>query len=123
MTELRELKKKMQELIHIKKIYIFQNSVRNISKITFSISGCYQISAINCDSYCDTLSSCSVVPSSASRMIFLQYLDLSDCPRIVDAGLRMIVKNSPHLRNIFLRRCLNLTGIVDISGVIALPNV
>ncbi len=40
----------------------------------------------------------------------LQYLDLTDCVRLMDAGLHLIAKNSPHLRQLYLRRCINITG-------------
>ena len=28
----------------------------------------------------------------------------------MDAGLHLIAKNSPHLRQLYLRRCINITG-------------
>lgn len=44
------------------------------------------------------------------RQLYLQYLDLTDCCSIEDAGLRMIVKNCPQLLHFYLRRCVNITG-------------
>ena len=29
---------------------------------------------------------------------------------VMDAGLHLIAKNSPHLRQLYLRRCINITG-------------
>ena len=29
---------------------------------------------------------------------------------VIDAGLHLIAKNSPHLRQLYLRRCINITG-------------
>ena len=40
----------------------------------------------------------------------LQFLDLTDCVRLMDPGLHLIAKNSPHLRQLYLRRCINITG-------------
>ena len=50
------------------------------------------------------------VPPAPSRSLYLRYLDLTDCTRLMDAGLHIIVKNSPHLQQLFLRRCVNITG-------------
>ena len=40
----------------------------------------------------------------------LQWVDLSDCGRLNDAGLHLMAKNSPHLKHLYLRRCINITG-------------
>ncbi len=50
------------------------------------------------------------VPPAPTRTLFLQFLDLSDCTRLMDAGLQIVAKNSPHLTNLYLRRCVNITG-------------
>ena len=47
---------------------------------------------------------------SPSPSLNLQFLDLTDCVRLMDAGLHLIAKNSPHLRQLYLRRCINITG-------------
>ena len=50
----------------------------------------------------------SMAPSPPS--LNLQFLDLTDCVRLMDPGLHLIAKNSPHLRQLYLRRCINITG-------------
>lgn len=51
-----------------------------------------------------------VPPATPSRVLLLQYLDLTDCLRISDAGLLVIVRNAPHLLHLYLRRCINISG-------------
>ena len=51
-----------------------------------------------------------VPPSVPGRCLNLQFVDLTDCVRLMDAGLHLIAKNSPHLRQLYLRRCINITG-------------
>ena len=43
-------------------------------------------------------------------MLNLQMVDLSDCGRLMDAGLHLMAKHSPHLKHLYLRRCINITG-------------
>ena len=50
------------------------------------------------------------VALAPSTSLNLQFLDLTDCVRLMDAGLHLIAKNSPHLRQLYLRRCINITG-------------
>ena len=49
-------------------------------------------------------------PLTPGRCLNLQFLDLTDCVRLMDGGLHLIAKNSPHLRHLYLRRCINITG-------------
>ena len=49
-------------------------------------------------------------PLTPGRCLNLQFLDLTDCVRLMDGGLHLIAKNSPHLRQLYLRRCINITG-------------
>ena len=50
------------------------------------------------------------VPPAPSRSLYLRHLDLTDCTRLMDEGLHVIVRNAPHLQQLFLRRCVNVTG-------------
>ena len=70
------------------------------------------MSTINCESCEPSPATAALggVPPAPSRTLYLQHLDLSDCTRLLDAGLRLIVKNSPHIQHLYLRRCVNLTG-------------
>ena len=65
-----------------------------------------------CSSICTVspVQSLSSSRSSTSNTINLQWVDLSDCGRLMDAGLHLMAKNSPHLRHLYLRRCINITG-------------
>ena len=45
------------------------------------------------------------------RLDHLQYLDLTDCTSLGDAGLKMVVETCPQLFYLFLRRCTNISGI------------
>ena len=56
------------------------------------------------------LSSSSSSSSSRHQSLPLQYLDLSDCTRISDASLQVIARNAPHLQQLYLRRCVGITG-------------
>lgn len=63
------------------------------------VTGCIQISCI------------SVTPGpEPPRRLLLQYLDLTDCAAVDDGGLRVIVRNCPHLVYLYLRRCVKITG-------------
>lgn len=44
------------------------------------------------------------------RRLHLQYLDLTDCPALENAGLKVIVRNNPQLAYLYLRRCVQITG-------------
>lgn len=44
------------------------------------------------------------------RLEHLQYLDLTDCLSLEDAGLKMVVETCPQLLYLFLRRCTSVTG-------------
>ena len=44
------------------------------------------------------------------RLDHLQYLDLTDCTSLGDAGLKMVVETCPQLFYLFLRRCTNISG-------------
>ena len=50
------------------------------------------------------------VPPAPSRSLYLRHLDLTDCTRLMDEGLHVVVRNAPHLQQLFLRRCVNVTG-------------
>jgi len=49
-------------------------------------------------------------PAARRTLSALQYLDLSDCPSLEDAGLKMAVENCPNLLYLFARRCQAVTG-------------
>lgn len=57
-----------------------------------------------------TTVSAAAPTTQQSRTLLLQFLDLSDCTRISDAGLQSIARNTPHLQHLYLRRCLSITG-------------
>ncbi len=50
--------------------------------------------------------------SGISRRLLsnLQFLDLTDCISLEDAGVKMVVETSPHLLYLFMRRCNGITG-------------
>lgn len=73
----------------------FQQTLMGI----FDFSGCLQITNI------------SINPNlEPPRRLLLQYLDLTDCSAIDDAGLKVIVRNCPQLVFLYLRRCVQITG-------------
>lgn len=73
-------------------------------------------------SHCnDVIAGCSLVsglePSSRgelrerlSRGLSLTHLDLTDCQRLDDLSLRLILQASSGMENLYLRRCSNITG-------------
>ena len=69
----------------------------------------------------DVIAGCSLVsglePSSRgelrerlSRGLSLTHLDLTDCQRLDDLSLRLILQASSGMENLYLRRCSNITG-------------
>lgn len=63
---------------------------------------------------CAAVTTLSVAPGPGPeppRRLLLQYLDLTDCEAVQDAGLRVIVRNCPQLVYLYLRRCVNITGV------------
>jgi len=48
------------------------------------------------------------------RRLLLQYLDLTDCMAIDDMGLKIVVKNCPQLVYLYLRRCIQITGELEL---------
>ena len=46
------------------------------------------------------------VTPAPSRSLYLRHLDLTDCTRLMDEGLHVIVRNAPHLQQLYLRRCV-----------------
>ena len=48
--------------------------------------------------------------AGADRQLSLQYVDLTDCHSLTDAGLKVIVHNCPQLQHLYMRRCDQLTG-------------
>ena len=49
-------------------------------------------------------------PSSSTPRLPLTYLDMSDCVRLDDLSLRLVVESCPQLQFLFLRRCSLITG-------------
>ena len=45
-----------------------------------------------------------------SRGLSLTHLDLTDCQRLDDLSLRLILQASSGMENLYLRRCSNITG-------------
>uniref|UniRef100_A0A1B0G6R9 F-box domain-containing protein n=1 Tax=Glossina morsitans morsitans TaxID=37546 RepID=A0A1B0G6R9_GLOMM len=62
------------------------------------VTGCAQLNAITPNPSLDP-----------QRRLLLQYLDLTDCTSINDAGLKIIVKNCPQLIYLYLRRCVRIS--------------
>ena len=82
----------------------------------FPLIGCPLVSTIKFEVPEPTPATAALggVPPAPSRSLYLRYLDLTDCTRLMDAGLHIIVKNCPHLQQLFLRRCVNITGKIYI---------
>ncbi len=40
----------------------------------------------------------------------LQFLDMSDCARLDDTSLRLVVESCPQLQFLYLRRCTQISG-------------
>ncbi len=57
------------------------------------------------------------------RLDHLQYLDLTDCASLEDAGLKMVVETCPQLLYLFLRRCTAITGTLSFFHCIKLLRV
>lgn len=77
------------------------HSKSHFTKFIISILlGCVNISCISAISG----------PESPSRLQ-LQYLDLTDCIALQDNGLRIVVRNCPQLAYLYLRRCIQITGM------------
>ena len=74
--------------------------------------GCPMVSTINFERPEPTPATAALggVPPAPSRSLYLRYLDLTDCTRLMDEGLHVVVRNSPHLHQLYLRRCVNVTG-------------
>ena len=74
--------------------------------------GCPMISTINFEVPEPTPATAALggVPPAPSRSLYLRHLDLTDCTRLIDTGLQVVVRNAPHLQQLFLRRCVNITG-------------
>jgi F-box and leucine-rich repeat protein 7 len=62
------------------------------------ITGCPQVSRVSLNIGVET-----------PRKHLLQYVDLTDCQSLDDAGLKTIMKNSPLVIYLYLRRCVLLT--------------
>lgn len=43
------------------------------------------------------------------RQLYLQYVDLTDCQALEDAGVKALARGCPQLTHLFLRRCLRIT--------------
>lgn len=85
-------------------LFDFVSKCTNLQHL--DITGCNQITSINLTAGLET-----------PRKLLLQYVDLTDCASINDAGLKTIVKNCPLLIYLYLRRCIQITD----AGVKLLP--
>ena len=43
----------------------------------------------------------------------LSYLDMSECSSLDDTGLQLVVLSCPNLTHLYLRKCLNISGIPE----------
>eukprot|EP00095_Tigriopus_kingsejongensis_P010595 maker-scaffold818_size92908-snap-gene-0.20 protein:Tk10595 transcript:maker-scaffold818_size92908-snap-gene-0.20-mRNA-1 annotation:"f-box lrr-repeat protein 7-like" len=78
------------------------------------LTGCSAITTVDLRSSADPCPATAAlvgVPPGAVRSTFLHYLDLTDCTRVSDAGLGIILKNAPSLQHLYLRRCVNITDV------------
>ena len=66
----------------------------------------------NNDRYSSDLSGNGGSSSCPRPQLFLQlqYLDLTDCVGLGDAGVQMIVRSCAQLNCLYLRRCIHVTG-------------
>ena len=102
-------KKKEKEKERKKKKY----QTLMIDGVTFT--GCSQITCIETGprsssdhQYSSDSNSCQSRPQ---LFLQLQYLDLTDCVGLGDAGVQMIVRSCAQLNCLYLRRCVHVTGI------------
>jgi len=79
------------------------------------VSGCSQITCIetgprssNDHQYSSDSNSCQSRPQ---LFLQLQYLDLTDCVGLGDAGVQMIVRSCAQLNCLYLRRCVHVTDV------------
>lgn len=100
------LSRRCPELTHVQlqgcstitNVAVFELATRSTNLQHLDLTGCVQISCI------------SVTPGpEPPRRLLLQYLDLTDCAAVDDGGLRVIVRNCPHLVYLYLRRCVKIT--------------
>jgi hypothetical protein len=60
---------------------------------------------------CGLVSGVGVTASPTSPHLPLQLLDMSDCARLDDTSLRLVVESCPQLQFLYLRRCTQISGI------------
>ncbi|XP_067133603.1 F-box/LRR-repeat protein 7-like [Centruroides vittatus] len=73
------------------------------------VTGCFRITAIQSLSRIRQNDSGSDTESLLPVGLYLQYLDLTDCHCIDDAGLEATVRHCPQLTHLYLRRCVQIT--------------
>ncbi|XP_043226730.1 F-box/LRR-repeat protein 7-like isoform X1 [Amphibalanus amphitrite] len=66
------------------------------------VTGCHRITCIDFS---------SEALAGSERQLCLQYIDLTDCHSLTDAGLQVIVHNCPQLQHLYMRRCDQLTDL------------
>ena len=59
---------------------------------------------------CGLVSGVGVTTSHLSPHLPLQFLDMSDCSRLDDTSLRLVVESCPQLQFLYLRRCTQISG-------------
>ena len=64
------------------------------------VTGCVLVSGVGV----------AAAPGSPTPRLPLHYLDMSDCPRLDDTALRLVVDSCPQIQFLFLRRCTQITG-------------
>ncbi len=80
----------------------FSSSTRSTRTFVLFSSGCTSISGLELKPRAQQ--------SFATKLIYLQYLDLADCLRVDDSSLAAIARSAPNLLQLYLRRCSNVTG-------------
>ena len=75
-------------------------------------SRCKQLEHLDV-SGCGLVSGVGVTTSHLSPHLPLQFLDMSDCSRLDDTSLRLVVESCPQLQFLYLRRCTQISGQCD----------
>ncbi|XP_054708396.1 F-box/LRR-repeat protein 7-like [Uloborus diversus] len=99
---------------------IAEVTARCVHILRLDLTGCQQITTIQPKSLSNDRSD-SMLDHPASSLhhpqvihhhqiqLFLQFLDLTDCHALEDYGLKIIVRNSPQISHLYLRRCVQIT--------------
>ena len=90
---------------NVTNIGLFEVVSRCVSLEHLNVSGCVCITCL-----CLTPGA-TLQASMYGKQVYLQYLDMSNCPALNDAGLQVIAAFCSNLTKLYLRRCSNITDI------------